>query len=107
MKWSELRTSTDATTRALSVIGDRWTLVLLAQCASGVTRFEELQRGHGLSRSIVSNRLKLLTAEGILRRSRYEGQRHEYRLTQKGLALTPLFSVVADWAQVYYSAEAD
>lgn len=104
MKWSELRTSPDAATRALAVIGDRWTLILLAECVRGVVRFEALQRSHGLSRSIVADRLKLLTAEGILRRCRYQGQRYEYRLTEKGLALAPLFSLIEAWAEADGSA---
>jgi len=104
LKWSELRASNDATTRALAVIGDRWTLVLLAQCIRGVARFDDLQRSHGLSRSVVSGRLKLLTEEGILRRTHYRGQRYEYRLTEKGEALVPLFSAIESWARIHASA---
>ncbi|MDP3749132.1 MAG: helix-turn-helix domain-containing protein [Phenylobacterium sp.] len=103
MKWSELRNAPDATTRALVVLSDRWTLILLSQCLAGLTRFDDLQRTHGLSRSIVSDRLKLLIDEGILERHPYNGVRHEYRLTAKGEALSPLLEAIRLWAETHDS----
>ena len=101
MKWSELRRDPDATTRALGVLSDRWTLILLSQCHTGTVRFGEFQGRHGLSRSIVSDRLKLLMGEGILERRAYGGGRYEYRLTAKGEALAPLFAAIESWARRY------
>lgn len=108
MKWSELAGETCSVARTVAVIGDRWTLMLLRDCFLGVRRFEDFERRLGISRSIVSDRLKRLVDEGVLRREAYQHRpvRHEYRLTEKGLDLHPVFMAIVHWGDVHYAGEA-
>ena len=71
--------------RAMEILGERWTLLILRECFYGVRRFSVMQRNLGIARNILSARLQLLVATGILERSRYqaEPERFEYRLTEK------------------------
>ena len=108
MKWSELADQPCSIARSAAVIGDRWTLMILRDAFLGVRRFEDFERRLGISRSIVAERLKRLTAEGVLRKEPYSDRppRHEYRLTEKGLALHPVVMAIVHWGDVYYAGEA-
>lgn len=105
MKWSELSQERCSIARSVAVIGDRWTLMILRDCFLGVRRFEEFERRLGISRSIVADRLKRLAEEGVLRREPYSERpaRHEYRLTDKGLALHPVIMAIVHWGDVFYA----
>ena len=83
----------------LAVVGERWTLLVLREAFLGVRRFEQLQRHTGMARNILSDRLQTLVLHGVLRRERYQErpERHEYRLTEKGLDLYPVLLAVMDW----------
>ena len=93
--------STDNCTvgRAMEVLGERWTFVVLREVFNGVRRFEDMRRHSGIPRQVLTNRLALLVDQGILRKEPYrpEGQRarHEYRLTEKGLDLYPVLGARA------------
>jgi DNA-binding HxlR family transcriptional regulator len=108
MKWSELAEERCSMARSVAVIGDRWTLMILRDCFLGVRRFEDFERGLRISRSIIAERLKRLVDEGVLRREPYQDQplRHEYRLTEKGLALHPVIMAIVHWGDVHYAGEA-
>ncbi len=105
MKWSELADQTCSVARSVAVIGDRWTLMLLRDCFLGVRRFEDFERRLGISRSIIAERLKTLVDAGVLRREAYQDRpvRHEYRLTDKGLALHPVIMAIVHWGDVHYA----
>jgi DNA-binding HxlR family transcriptional regulator len=85
--------------RTLSVIGDRWTLLVLREAFLGVRRFDELRRNTGAARNILSDRLNALVASEILRRELYQERpkRYEYRLTERGLDLYPILITLMDW----------
>ena len=108
LKWRDLADETCSMARSVAVIGDRWTLMLLRDCFLGVRRFEDFERRLGISRSIVAERLKGLVEEGVLRRETYQDRpvRHEYRLTEKGLALHPVIMAIVHWGDVYYAGDA-
>lgn len=108
MKWSDLSGENCSVARTVAVIGDRWTLMILRDCFLGVRRFEDFERRLGISRSIVAERLKRLVDEGVLRREAYQDRpvRHEYRLTDKGLALHPVMMAIVHWGDVHYAGEA-
>ena len=108
MKWEELSEQRCSVARALAVIGDRWTLMVLRDCFLGVRRFEAFQARLGISRSIIAERLKLLVDEGVLRKEAYQDRpaRHEYRLTQKGLELHPIIMSIVRWGDAHYAGEA-
>ncbi len=91
--------------RAMAVLGERWTVVVLREVYNGVRRFDDMRRHTGIPRQVLTNRLAHLVDQGILRREPYreEGQRerHEYRLTEKGFDLYPVMVAVAGWGDRY------
>ena len=79
--------------RAVEVIGERWTLLIVREMLVGATRFNELARGlPGLSRGLLSRRLRQMQAAGLLER-REDG----YVLTAAGEDLRPLVFGLAEW----------
>jgi DNA-binding HxlR family transcriptional regulator len=88
---------------ALSVIGERWTLLALREIFFGVRRFDEIARNTGASRDILATRLKTLVAAGVLTKTRYEEHppRYEYVLTDAGRALQPILLNLLDWGDRY------
>ena len=107
MKWSQLADQPCSVARSVAVIGDRWTLMILRDCFLGIRRFDDFQRRLRISRSIIADRLKHLVDEGVLRRDAYQDQpvRHEYRLTDKGMALHPVIMAIVHWGDTHYAGE--
>lgn len=101
MKWTDLSTEACPVARGLSVIGDRWTMLVIRDCFQGIRRFEQMQERLGITRHVLADRLRKLEASGVLRREAYQERpvRHEYRLTEKGKALYPLLVSLIDWAE--------
>lgn len=99
MKWKDIGKANCSIARALSVLGDRWTLLILRNAFYGTTRFDEFLAGTGISRQLLTQRLARLTAEGIFEKVLYQEQppRYEYVLLPKGKALAPLFIVMVAW----------
>jgi DNA-binding HxlR family transcriptional regulator len=94
--------------RALEVLGDRWTFLVIRDAFRGVRRFDDFQRSLGVARNVLSDRLQRLVDEGVLERRRYQErpERFEYRLTEKGIALwRPLVSLMK-WGDRYYAPPA-
>jgi DNA-binding HxlR family transcriptional regulator len=83
--------------RAVEVLGDRWTLLIVRDMLIGASRFNELSRGlPGLSRALLSRRLRQLATAGLVTRNG-DG----YSLTAAGQALRPLVFGLADWGARY------
>ena len=90
--------------RPVSILGDRWTLVVLRDAFLGVRRFDDFQESLGVSRSLLADRLGKLVDAGILRKEPYRDAirtREEYRLTEKGLDLYPVVTAIRTWGQQY------
>ncbi|MFJ9077902.1 winged helix-turn-helix transcriptional regulator [Streptomyces sp. NPDC102278] len=89
--------------QALDVVGDWWTLLVVRDAARGVHRFEEFQRELGVSRKVLTERLKLLVEAGVLTREPYQERpvRHEYRLTPRGRGLLPVLVALQDWGDTW------
>lgn len=87
--------------RALEVVGERWTLLIVRDAMGGVSRFEDFHARLGLSRKTLSVRLGLLVEHGVMTRAPYQQRpvRYDYRLTPKGAALTPALRALADWGE--------
>lgn len=109
MKWEELGKEACPVARGLSVIGDRWTMLVLRDCFLGVRRFEQMQERLGITRHILADRLRKLEASGVLRREQYQERpaRFEYRLTDKGKALHPIIVSLISWADENQPAEGE
>jgi DNA-binding HxlR family transcriptional regulator len=107
MQWSELNQQSCSMSRTLSVIGDRWTLMILRDCFLKVRRFDDFQARLGIGRPILADRLQKLVDSGVLARVVYQGSpvRHEYRLTQKGLDLYPIIMAIVHWGDVHMSGK--
>lgn len=91
--------------RALEVVGERWTLLLVRSVMLGVRRFDDLQAHTGVTRSVLTGRLRRLVDEGVLERRPYQDRpvRHEYVLTEKGLALWPVIEQLRQWGDEHYA----
>jgi DNA-binding HxlR family transcriptional regulator len=88
--------------RALEVIGERWTLLIVRDALLGLTRFSEFQRSLGIARNVLADRLERLVREGVLER---RGSGHpEYVLTDKGRRLEPTIFQLMNWGDEFYVA---
>lgn len=107
MRWNELGDETCSLARTVSVIGDRWTLLILRDCFLRVRRFEDFQQRLGITRPILASRLKKLVDEFVLVKVPYRQRpvRYEYRLTQKGLDLYPILMSIVHWGDVYMAGK--
>jgi len=85
--------------RALEVVGERWTLLILRDVFLGVRRFDDLQEELGIARNVLSTRLERLVGAGVLEKRRYQERpaRHEYVLTEKGRDLWPVIWELLRW----------
>ncbi len=94
--------------RALSVVGDRWSLLVLRDAFLGIRRFDDFQRDLGTTRHRLADRLKKLVAHGILERVRYQQRppRFEYRLTEKGRDLYPVIVSLTRWGDRWMAGKA-
>ena len=85
----------------LAVVGEKWSLLVLREAFLGVRRFADFQRILGAPKAVLTDRLATLVEQGILRRVPYqaegERQRHEYRLTTKGIDLYPTLVALMSW----------
>ena len=90
--------------RTLEVIGDRWTLLILRDAFRGVRRFDELCTDLGMSRAVLTERLKRLVDAGVLTRVPYQERpvRHEYRLTPMGVELSPMLVALMRWGDHWF-----
>lgn len=99
MRWEELDQQPCSLARTLSVVGDKWTLLVLRDCFLGIRRFDEFERRLGITRHLLAGRLKKLVDHGVLTRVAYQERplREEYRLTPKGLDLHPVILTLVSW----------
>jgi DNA-binding HxlR family transcriptional regulator len=93
---------------ALDIIGDRWTLLLLAALAAGPQRFDGLARRIGIARSTLAQRLDDLARDGLLERRAYQQNppRFEYGFTEKGRDTLAILHAIRNWDRTWASAEA-
>lgn len=85
--------------RSLSIVGDRWTLLIMREIAMGVRRFEEIQAQTGMSSHLLTNRLRRMEEERIVERRVYNTRplRHEYFATPKGKELDAVVLALRNW----------
>jgi DNA-binding HxlR family transcriptional regulator len=95
--------------RGAEVLGDRWTLLIAREMLHGVCRFNELERClPGISRSVLSQRLRHLQKLGLVDHTAQDGQRSaEYHLTPAGRDLRPVMQALGDWAVTWAFGDPD
>jgi DNA-binding HxlR family transcriptional regulator len=93
--------------RPLSILGERWALLVIRDVFLGRRRFDEIQESLGVASNVLSQRLATLTEEGILERRPYSEhpERFEYRLTRKGLDLQPVLLSLIAWGDRYMAED--
>ena len=91
----------------LEVIGDRWTILILRDAFRGVRRFEEIQHDLGIARNVLTDRLTKLVEHGILEKRQYQDRpaRSEYRLTAKGVDLSPALVALMRWGDKHLAGD--
>ncbi|CCB71794.1 winged helix-turn-helix transcriptional regulator [Streptantibioticus cattleyicolor] len=88
---------------ALSVIGERWSLLALREVFHGVRRFDQIAANTGASRDVLATRLRKLVDCGVLAKEQYQARppRYDYTLTDAGRALQPVLLNLMDWGDRY------
>jgi DNA-binding HxlR family transcriptional regulator len=93
--------------RTLEIVGERWTLLIVRDAFFGVRRFGDFAAHLGIPRAVLADRLKSLTAAGVLARvpAGPAGARghQEYELTAKGVALWPAVRALTAWGDEHYA----
>jgi DNA-binding HxlR family transcriptional regulator len=91
--------------RALEVVGERWTLHILRDAFFGVRRFGDFAAHLGVPRAVLTERLESLRQAGVLAETRGSHGYSEYVLTDKGVSLWPVVRDLLSWGDEYYSAK--
>ncbi|MFD3245919.1 winged helix-turn-helix transcriptional regulator [Rahnella aquatilis] len=109
MKRTRLENTPCPAGRALDLIGDWWTLLIVRDAMYGISRFSEFQRSLGAAKNILSSRLKALVAEGIMKiEPAADGSAYQdYVLTEKGRALQPVLVALGQWGSEYLFEEGE
>lgn len=99
VKLEDVDTQPCSIARALAVIGDGWSLMLVRDAFYGRRRFSDFVTYTGAQKTVVSDRLKRLVVAGIFERIEYQQHpsRHEYQLTEKGRDLTGVMVSLMAW----------
>lgn len=96
--------------RALEIVGERWSLLVIREVTLGVRRFDAIQAATGAPRAVLTDRLAGLVTAGVLERVSYrqEGSRtrSEYRLTEAGRQLAPVLTALRQWGDRHLAGEA-
>ena len=105
MPITKLQDSSCSVARSLSVLGERWTLLIIREALSGSTRFETFRDNLGLAPNVLSERLNTLVEHGVLRREEYREPgrrtRYEYFLTDTGYELHVVVGALQQWGDVH------
>ena len=94
--------------RALEVVGERWTLLIVRDALLGLSRFDEFSTSLGLARNVLTDRLNHLVGAGVLERVRYQRRpdRFEYRLTDRGKGLGVAVLALMQWGDTHLAGPA-
>jgi len=95
--------------RALDIVGDQWSLLVIRDAFDGMKRFGEFQQSLGVAKNILSDRLKNLVQEGVLELvPASDGTAYqEYVLTPKGKGLFPVVVGLRHWGEAHLYAKGE
>jgi DNA-binding HxlR family transcriptional regulator len=92
--------------RALAVVGERWSLLILREAHAGVTRFADFQANLGIATNMLISRLAKLVAAGIFEKREYQlpgdRARPEYHLTPAGRDLAVVLGALQQWGDAHF-----
>ncbi len=97
----KLADSTCPVARAVDIVGDKWSLLIIRDAFDGIRRFSQFQRDLGIAKNILAARLRDLVDAGVLRVEPAPGggAYQEYALTEKGEDLFDLVVSLRQWGQ--------
>jgi DNA-binding HxlR family transcriptional regulator len=105
MPIAKLYDSRCSVSRSLSILGERWTLLILRLALEGETRFEVFREELGMAADVLSERLSTLVEFGVMTRDTYQepGQRnrYEYHLTDAGRELHVIIGGLQQWGDAH------
>src|SRR5438046_8655815 len=89
--------------RALELVGNRWTLLVIRDVGRGRHRFDELLENLGIASNVLADRLNRLVNAGVLHSVRYSerNERFEYHITKKGLELAVALLALMHWGDTH------
>ena len=92
--------------RAVDVIGQRWTPLIVRDLFAGMTKFEDIRRDLAIASNILAARLDELERHGVVERRQYQSTpaRYEYVLTERGRDLYPVIATLVAWGDKWLSA---
>ncbi|MDT8759798.1 helix-turn-helix transcriptional regulator [Sphingomonas psychrotolerans] len=90
--------------RALARIGDSWSMLILRDASQSPLRFEAARANLGIAPNILTRRLTMLVADGLLEKRAYSTRppRFEYVLTDKGADVVPILMAIGAWGRKYH-----
>lgn len=99
MKWDDVGNLNCSVARSLSVMGDRWTMLVLRNAFMAIRRFDDFQANLGVTRHVLADRLSRLVDAGVMKKVAYQDKppRYEYRLTEMGRDLYPVLLALTSW----------
>jgi DNA-binding HxlR family transcriptional regulator len=101
----QLPTVQCAIERALAVIGDRWSMLIIREAHAGVTRFADFQANIGVATNVLNTRLRKLGDAGVFEKREYQmpgdRARLEYHLTPAGQDLALVLGALQQWGDTY------
>lgn len=95
--------------RAATILGDRWSLLILREAFYGITRFDDLKDDLAVSSATLTSRLRALVDDGLMIARPYrdanERTRKDYVLTDQGRSLAPILLMMMMWADQHLDKE--
>jgi DNA-binding HxlR family transcriptional regulator len=93
--------------RSLEQVGEWWSILILRDAFSGLTRFDQFQENLGIAPNMLTRRLNSLVESGLLERRRYSERppRDEYLLTQAGRDFRPVLWALLAWGNKHFAPE--
>jgi DNA-binding HxlR family transcriptional regulator len=87
--------------RGLAKVGDAWSMLILRDAGSGLTRFDQFRASLGIAPNILARRLKALTDAGLLQKQPYSEHppREEYVITEAGRDFLPVLQAIGAWGR--------
>lgn len=94
-----------STARAVNILGDKWTMLIVRDAFYGVSSFSQFQKRLGVARNVLSDRLDQLVQHDVLQRKpvRPGVDRYTYRLTERGKTIFPILIALMQWGDRWTS----
>lgn len=107
MRWADIGEEVCSVSRSLSVVGDKWTLLIIRSAFLGARKFSDFQSEIGMTRHRLSDRLGKLVDDEVFVKVEYQNNpvRYEYRLSPKGVELYPIIMSLVKWGDKWMAGE--